>query len=182
MLCWECKSAALERFQIPLIDLGERDAKQEENIVIPGKARTKPNTPQLNLWALVTLQPTSVSVILCTWNPSEKRKQPYIPRHIPMQDGRGLSQALLSPVIHFSVEAPCRVYPGSHLYVMLLPAKWPWSLTFRPNWGTPGSSQWDNSKPKQKKIQREWSGVFKKEYILLQKRELALFICRGTFS
>lgn len=96
---------------------------------------------------------------LCIWNPSEKCKQSHIPRNIPMQDGRGLSQALLSPVIHFSVEAPCKVYPGSHLYVMLLPAKWPWSLTFRPNWGTPGSSQWDNSKPKQKKTHRHRSGV-----------------------
>lgn len=96
------------------------------------------------------------------------RKHPHIPRHIPMQDGRGLSQVLLSPVIHFNVEAPCRVYPGSHLYVMLLPAKWPWSLTFRPNWGTPGSSQWDNSKPEQKTTHTQQSGV--KKNITAEKR------------
>lgn len=76
-------------------------------------------------------------------------------RDIPIQEGRGLSQALLSPVMHFSVEAPCRVYPGSHLYVMLLPEKWPWSLTLKPNWGTPGSSQWDNSKPGNKKKEKD---------------------------
>lgn len=40
-----------------------------------------------------------------------------------MHEGRGLSQALRSPVMHFKVDAPCRVYPGSHLYVMLLPEK-----------------------------------------------------------
>lgn len=82
---------------------------------------------------------------------------------IPIQEGRGLSQALLSPVIHFSVEAPCRVYPGSHLYVMLLPEKWPWSLTLKPNWGTPGSSQWDNSKPGEKNYtEKEFDSVLLK--------------------
>lgn len=108
---------------------------------------------------------------LCIRNPSEMCKQTHSPRDVPMHDGRGLSQALLSPVIHFSVEAPCRVYPGSHLYVMLLPAKWPWSLTFRPNWGTPGSSQWDNSKPKQKETHRQWRVVLKKTttYIYIYK-------------
>lgn len=45
MLCREWKSAALERFQTPLINLGERDTKQEENVVIPKKARAKQYPP-----------------------------------------------------------------------------------------------------------------------------------------
>lgn len=77
--------------------------------------------------------------------------------HLPMQEGSGLSQALLSPVMHLSVVAPCSVYPGSQRYVMLLPEKWPWSLTLKPNCGTPGSSQWDNSKPGEKR-ERVWQG------------------------
>lgn len=38
-----------QKFQIPLIDLSERDTKHEENVVIPGKARATPNPPQMNL-------------------------------------------------------------------------------------------------------------------------------------
>ncbi len=34
---------------------------------------------------------------------------------LPMQEGRELSQARLSPVMHLSKPLPCNVYPGSHL-------------------------------------------------------------------
>lgn len=134
---------------------------------------TKPH--HLNLWVFQTSTNYCLYVILCTSKHFEKHKQLHVGRDIPIQDGRGLSQALLSPVIHFSVVAPCRVYPGSHLYVMLLPAKWPWSLTFRPNWGTPGSSQWDNSKPRESTIivyisWRDMEQLLEKtEFILIRK-------------
>ncbi len=115
--------------------------KQQWTLLIPLKLIKKPYL-KFSLCACTSL-------FVC--NLFSKRKQLHAARHIPIQEGRGLSQALLSPVIHFRVEAPCRVYPGSHLYVMLLPEKWPWSLTLKPNWGTPGSSQWDNSKPGERK-------------------------------
>lgn len=74
-------------------------------------------------------------------SPDASRPHSLLLFYLPMQEGSGLSQALLSPVMHLSVVAPCSVYPGSQRYVMLLPEKWPWSLTLKPNCGTPGSSQ-----------------------------------------
>lgn len=44
-------------------------------------------------------------------------------KELPMHDGRLLSHARLSPVMHLSVALPCRVYPCSQPNDMSLPAK-----------------------------------------------------------
>lgn len=64
---------------------------------------------------------------------------------------------------------------------MALPAKWPWSLTLKPNCGTPGSSQWESSKPGQVTVRKrggqrriwvkEWDNI---EHIQTKNYESAL--------
>lgn len=50
---------------------------------------------------------------------------------------------------------------------MALPAKWPWSLTLKPNCGTPGSSQWDSSKPGRVRLRGAGEGEEdREEYVL----------------